>query len=402
MKKIYGLMALAMGVATLFSCSDDDNKSTVATGVQVTSAESTIKAAGGAASIEVDQNVASAYAADSWLKLDIDGNKVSATADRNNSRESRFTTVVIKASENDSTIVSVAQLGTVFGYTDGNIKCDNEGTKAQRYVLHNAEVHVAESPDWITAETKGDSVYVDVAKNTTGNMRKGLVCLESGNYRDTLTVTQASFDEGIAGDYQMYAYYYSIDSSSGQITDLQLVSMPASIYKFGKSCTVSLPDLMNSSFEAKFNGDDLSLEFANAQQVATYSYYPIYQVVLFEANGSMSFSASTEEKASFSFDIDDLFKNGTMTKYAELGGQINGYDAMGLAYLLSQSKPLGSKYSVLYLFSGNLLVEDNESEAKVFEREKARLTPSKKATLIRKAQASLFAKHLNGDFKGEF
>ena len=32
MKKIYGLMALAMGVATLFSCSDDD-KSTAATGV---------------------------------------------------------------------------------------------------------------------------------------------------------------------------------------------------------------------------------------------------------------------------------------------------------------------------------------------------------------------------------
>ena len=34
-------MALAMGVATLFSCSDDD-KSAAATGVQVTSAESTI------------------------------------------------------------------------------------------------------------------------------------------------------------------------------------------------------------------------------------------------------------------------------------------------------------------------------------------------------------------------
>ena len=401
MKKIFSSLVLCLGVATLFSCSDDDNKSTVATGVQVTSAESTIKAAGGAASIEVDQTVASAYAADSWLKLDIDDNKVSATADRNNSRESRFTTVVIKASENDSTIVSVAQLGTVFGYTDGNIKCDNEGTKAQRYVLHNAEFHVAETPDWITAETKGDSVYVDVAKNTTGNMRKGFVCLQSGNYRDTLTVTQASFDEGIAGDYNMIFLYYSMDSS-GQITGVTQTYTSASIYKFGKSCTISVPGFYNASFDAKFNGDDLSLEFANAQQVATYAYYPIYQVVVFESDGYMGFSADTNEKASFSFDMDDLYGDGTMTKYAELGGQISGHDAVGLAYMRSQTKPLGSNASLMILTSSNILVEDTEAGAKVLAREQARLTPSRKATLIRQAKASLFAKHLSGDFKGEF
>ena len=95
MKKIYGLMALAMGVATLFSCSDDD-KSAAATGVQVTSAESTIKAAGGSANVEVDQNIASAYSTEGWLTVDFDGNKLSATAERNNSRESRYSTVVLQ------------------------------------------------------------------------------------------------------------------------------------------------------------------------------------------------------------------------------------------------------------------------------------------------------------------
>ena len=86
-------MALAMGVATLFSCSDDD-KSAAAAGVQVTSAESTIKAAGGSANVEVDQNIVSAYSTEGWLTVDFDGNKLSATAERNNSRESRYSTVV--------------------------------------------------------------------------------------------------------------------------------------------------------------------------------------------------------------------------------------------------------------------------------------------------------------------
>ncbi len=200
-------MALAMGVATLFSCSDDD-KSAAATGVQVTSAESTIKAAGGSANVEVDQNIASAYSTEGWLTVEFDGNKLSATAERNNSRESRYSTVVIKASENDSTIVSVSQLGTVFGYSDpaGNVVMDNAGGKAQRYVQHNAEFHVAKAPEWVTTSVKGDSVYLDIAPNTTGDMRKGQVCMESGHYADTLYVTQASFEEGIAGDYKLYFY----------------------------------------------------------------------------------------------------------------------------------------------------------------------------------------------------
>lgn len=223
-------MALAMGVATLFSCSDDD-KSAAATGVQVTSAESTIKAAGGSANVEVDQNIASAYSTEGWLTVDFDGNKLSATAERNNSRESRYSTVVIKASENDSTIVSVSQLGTVFGYSDpaGNVVMDNAGGKAQRYVQHNAEFHVAKAPEWVTTSVKGDSVYLDIAPNTTGNMRKGQVCMESGNYADTLYVTQASFEEGIAGDYRLYFYNAVFDQTSGQITGFQNVYVPASI-----------------------------------------------------------------------------------------------------------------------------------------------------------------------------
>lgn len=391
-------MALAMGVATLFSCSDDD-KSAAATGVQVTSAESTIKAAGGSANVEVDQNIASAYSTEGWLTVEFDGNKLSATAERNNSRESRYSTVVIKASENDSTIVSVSQLGTVFGYSDpaGNVVMDNAGGKAQRYVQHNAEFHVAKAPEWVTTSVKGDSVYLDIAPNTTGDMRKGQVCMESGNYADTLYVTQASFEEGIAGDYKLYFYNAVFDQSTGKITGFQNVYVPASIYSFGKSCTISLPNA-GFSWDCTYDKDNLALNFNSAKQIGVFSkYYPVYMVLF---NQDLKYNWSTEPQASYAFDMEEM--NGQMIKYGSLKGTVLGSPVMGWMSVLAQGKPLSDKTAmqVLYLWLDPMLIEDTttEQEAKALTQ----LTPLKEARLMKQAKAMIFKKHLSGNFDGEF
>lgn len=387
-----------MGVATLFSCSDDD-KSAAATGVQVTSAESTIKAAGGSANVEVDQNIASAYSTEGWLTVEFDGNKLSATAERNNSRESRYSTVVIKASENDSTIVSVSQLGTVFGYSDpaGNVVMDNAGGKAQRYVQHNAEFHVAKAPEWVTTSVKGDSVYLDIAPNTTGDMRKGQVCMESGNYADTLYVTQASFEEGIAGDYRLYFYNAVFDQSTGKITGFQNVYVPASVYSFGKSCTISLPQA-GFSWDCTYDKDNLALNFNSAKQIGVYSkYYPVYMVLF---NEDLKYNWSTEPQASYAFDMEEM--NGQMLKYGTLKGTVLGSSVMGWMSVIAQGKPLSDKtaLSVQYLWLDPMLIEDTttEQEAKALTQ----LTPLKEARLMKQAKAMIFKKHLSGNFDGEF
>lgn len=398
MKKIYGLMALAMGVATLFSCSDDD-KSAAATGVQVTSAESTIKAAGGSANVEVDQNIASAYSTEGWLTVEFDGNKLSATAERNNSRESRYSTVVIKASENDSTIVSVSQLGTVFGYSDpaGNVVMDNAGGKAQRYVQHNAEFHVAKAPEWVTISVKGDSVYLDIAPNTTGDMRKGQVCMESGNYADTLYVTQASFEEGIAGDYRLYFYNAVFDQQTGQITGFQNVYLPASVYSFGKSCTISIPTA-GFSWDCTYDKDNLALNFNSAKQIGVFSkYYPVYMVLF---NQDLKYNWSTEPQASYAFDMEEM--NGQMIKYGTLKGTVLGSPVMGWLSVLAQGKPLSDNTAmqVLYLWLDPMLIEDTTSEQDA--KALTQLTPLKEARLMKQAKAMIFKKHLSGNFDGEF
>lgn len=387
-----------MGVATLFSCSDDD-KSAAAAGVQVTSAESTIKAAGGLANVEVDQNIVSAYSTEGWLTVDFDGNKVSASAERNNSRESRYSTLVIKASDNDSTIVSVSQLGTVFGYSDpaGNVVMDNAGGKAQRYVQHNAEFHVAKAPEWVTTSVKGDSVYLDIAPNTTGDMRKGQVCMESGNYADTLYVTQASFEEGIAGDYRLYFYNAVFDQSSGQITGFQNVYLPASVYSFGKSCTISLPTA-GFSWDCTYDKDNLALNFNSAKQIGVYSkYYPVYMVLF---NEDLKYNWSTEPQASYAFDMEEM--NGQMIKYGTLKGTVLGSPVMGWMSVLAQGKPLSDNTAmqVLYLWLDPMLIEDTTSEQEA--KGLTQLTPLKEARLMKQAKAMIFKKHLSGNFDGEF
>ena len=391
-------MALAMGVATLFSCSDDD-KSAAATGVQVTSAESTIKAAGGSANVEVDQNIASAYSTEGWLTVEFDGNKLSATAERNNSRESRYSTVVIKASENDSTIVSVSQLGTVFGYSDpaGNVVMDNAGGKAQRYVQHNAEFHVAKAPEWVTTLVKGDSVYLDIAPNTTGDMRKGQVCMESGNYADTLYVTQASFEEGIAGDYRLYIYNAVFDQSTGQVTGFQNVYVPASVYSFGKSCTISLPQA-GFSWDCTYDKDNLALNFNSAKQIGVFSkYYPVYMVL---CNQDLKYNWSTEPQASYAFDMEEM--NGQVIKYGTLKGTVLGSPVMGWLSVLAQGKPLSDNTAmqVLYLWLDPMLIEDTTSEQDA--KALTQLTPLEEARLMKQAKAMIFKKHLSGNFDGEF
>lgn len=381
-------MALAMGVATLFSCSDDNNNSSAYDdGVKVTLAETAIKAAGGAAAIEVDKPVTTAYSTDNWLKVNIDGNKVSAAADRNDSRESRFSTVVVKASDTDSTIVSVSQLGTVFGYTDGKVVVENEGGKAQRFVLHNAEFHVKEAPDWVTTSVKGDSVYVDVAANADGNMRKGYVCLESGDYVDTLSVVQASFDESIAGSYVL-KYYDVLFDNQGSIASIAPAETSADVYTFNGNVTVYIPEF-GYSWIADYDPKTLGLSFKSAQIVGTLynMYYYLYELAI-SADLDMGFTS--DSYSNFTFDLD----KDTNKKYATFSGNVNGADAFGMMFIATSAIGLTTD-NIKGIVRTWVLPELDEDTSDAAAKRKM-MSPAQISRVKSMAKAMMFKQHLSG------
>lgn len=107
LSRIYYMSFIAMGSLFLASCADDDNNSVADDGVKVVSAETSFDANGGDHEITVNKDVVKAYAADEWLSVNAKGSAVTLSVGQNVSNESRHTTVVVKASETDSTIVNV-------------------------------------------------------------------------------------------------------------------------------------------------------------------------------------------------------------------------------------------------------------------------------------------------------
>ena len=201
MKKIFGFLTLALATTALFSCSDDDNNSnTTVDGVQIVTRPAEIAPAGGESAIEVNKPVASVYATNAWLNVTAEGNTVKLSADANSSVESRHSNVVIKASENDSTVISVSQLGLVFHYEDGDVSMGNDGGKFAKFVKHNEPMEIERTPEWATATVDGDSIRVDVSANATGNARGGFVVFKSSAMKDSILISQADFSQ-LKGDY---------------------------------------------------------------------------------------------------------------------------------------------------------------------------------------------------------
>lgn len=102
------------------SCSSDDYTEKV-NSVQVESAETTIAAIGGTATIQVKGTGISATSAASWLSVAVDGNTIVATATANPMRESRATHITVTASNGDQQLVSVVQYGLVLSLSDSEI-----------------------------------------------------------------------------------------------------------------------------------------------------------------------------------------------------------------------------------------------------------------------------------------
>ena len=259
MKKIFGFLTLALATTALFSCSDDDNNSnTTVDGVQIVTRPSEIAPAGGESAIEVNKPVASVYATNAWLNVTAEGNTVKLSADANSSVESRHSNVVIKASENDSTVVSVSQLGLVFHYEDGNVSMGNNGGKFAKFVKHNEPMEIERTPEWATATVDGDSIRVDVSANTTGNARGGYVVFKSSALKDSILISQADFSQ-LKGDY----YFGGYDLTTGQegYTD-------AKLYTKNRMYYVQLTNL-KWSFDCLYDDKNMTLTTYNATWVGT-------------------------------------------------------------------------------------------------------------------------------------
>lgn len=357
MKKIFGFLTLALATTALFSCSDDDNNSnTTADGVQIVTRPSEIAPAGGESAIEVNKPVASVYATNAWLNVTADGNTVKLSADANSSVESRHSNVVIKASENDSTVISVSQLGLVFHYEDGNVSMGNNGGKFAKFVKHNEPMEIERMPEWASATVDGDSIRVDVSANATGNARGGYVVFKSSAMKDSILISQADFSQ-LKGDY----YFGGYDLTTGQegYTD-------AKLYTKNRMYYVQLTNL-KWSFDCLYDEKNMTLTTYNATWVGTLNNQYYIASMLLSDQGSIS--ADDKITGQFTFNV---FDDGTII--AVLGGQYDEDSKVaGMAFAACTKQNLSTYQGISAGFSPCLLLRlppnaDVETQAKAKAR----------------------------------
>lgn len=357
MKKIFGFLTLALATTALFSCSDDDNNSnTTADGVQIVTRPSEIAPAGGESAIEVNKPVASVYATNAWLNVTADGNTVKLSADANSSVESRHSNVVIKASENDSTVISVSQLGLVFHYEDGNVSMGNNGGKFAKFVKHNEPMEIERMPEWASATVDGDSIRVDVSANATGNARGGYVVFKSSAMKDSILISQADFSQ-LKGDY----YFGGYDLTTGQegYTD-------AKLYTKNRMYYVQLTNL-KWSFDCLYDEKNMTLTTYNATWVGTMNNQYYIASMLLSDQGTIS--ADDKITGQFTFNV---FDDGTII--AVLGGQYDEDSKVaGMAFAACTKQNLSTYQGISAGFSPCLLLRlppnaDAETQAKAKAR----------------------------------
>lgn len=357
MKKIFGFLTLALATTALFSCSDDDNNSnTTADGVQIVTRPSEIAPAGGESAIEVNKPVASVYATNAWLNVTADGNTVKLSADANSSVESRHSNVVIKASENDSTVISVSQLGLVFHYEDGNVSMGNNGGKFAKFVKHNEPMEIERMPEWASATVDGDSIRVDVSANTTGNARGGYVVFKSSAMKDSILISQADFSQ-LKGDY----YFGGYDLTTGQegYTD-------AKLYTKNRMYYVQLTNL-KWSFDCLYDDKNMTLTTYNATWVGTLNNQYYIASMLLSDQGTIS--PDDKITGQFTFNVLD---DGTII--AVLGGQYDEDSKVaGMAFAACTKQNLSTYQGISAGFSPCLLLRlppnaDAETQAKAKAR----------------------------------
>ena len=135
MKKIFNLALLTLGCLLVFSCSNDDYVEKVSS-VQVIDASTLIDAAGGTETITVNLQGVTATAADSWLSTSVSGNVITLTAEPNTSRETRHTSVTIKAANGDQQVVSVSQMGLLLVLAERKVALSDDAESASVAVEH--------------------------------------------------------------------------------------------------------------------------------------------------------------------------------------------------------------------------------------------------------------------------
>ena len=362
MNKILFHAFCVMGCLSLLTaCEKGDITNDIDThSVKVLEAITSFDALGGTDSIYVEGNVTHAYANASWAKTQTKGNLVTVTTEPNRDLQSRHTTVVIKTSDVDSTVLAIDQLGP---YTQldmpGTIVMDDEAGSVSYKVVSTFGIKVSSNDSWITPKYEHGALTITTTKNDEGHLRRGEFTIESEAGKQKVKVVQVNFDKDLKGKY--YLQIDETDKNNKQVTTLYNASLEkkgdAYVLKVGNS-GVEVPVI--------YDADNVGLSIASGQAAGKFKQYYIGTVVG-ASESKLSLSPSNLISGEFNYS-EEVTK-----KVADLDGTVLTFGKPAMLILGTFDSPQFSNdsYKAYYLMGTNVYLyrlKPTTASAKSFDQ----------------------------------
>lgn len=336
-----------MFAASFAACSDDEGNYQPAERIQIQTPPEAIPASGGTSSVSIDRAVAQAYCADQWLNISASGSEVEVTAGANLSRESRNAKLVIKTSPADSVIVAISQFGLVFNAEKAqNISMGNKAATRIIPMVANVAVDLKSVPDWITATQTEEGIVCNISENTSGKLRTGNVIFGTGNYIQSVTVTQFDIRENLFGLYYLVGF-----DENGEPADVAPCVLSENGLDF-------MPSGLSGSIAGSFDESTLALNIGNGDYVGQYGNYHLFSMLV-SSDGYINYANTPKGK--FTFDYDSEYGDFVATLSGDWGG---GRVTNMLIFRAFSADQFGQENSLGTLMRFSVLLRaENEEEA---------------------------------------
>ena len=204
MKRYIAFLAIALALVACKKAQPTGEQYQVAPALETSSGTVQFDAQGGSSFVSVSTSgTVQASCKKEWVSVSVAGRIVTVATEANESIESRYATVTIKADGKEKN-VQVVQ----FGYNTKYI-WDEEysfpldgGFLNLKYVNTDATLQITIDGDgtgWITAEAADGIFTINVAKNNTKQAREGVVTWKAGEDQRVVTIKQARNPNGQGG-----------------------------------------------------------------------------------------------------------------------------------------------------------------------------------------------------------
>ena len=202
------ILCSAWASCILLSCGEDKSLYTLnvpPTVDVISGADIAFKAIGGEGDIEVApvDGQLTASTGVSWCHLSVQGNKIHVSVDENDSIESRYAKVEMKAGE-ASGVTIVHQFGVIVReFNPQDVTINNLAQDVTFfYDANDTKIHASSDADWFSILEESDTLRIRVKENANKEYREAVVAWNLGEVTGTFTLVQFDIaDAGLLGSW---------------------------------------------------------------------------------------------------------------------------------------------------------------------------------------------------------